>query len=569
MVVAHEGDPVLTRLIEGDHIPWYKKKNLRKLYLLLFPTCMGIEITSGFDSQLINSLQGVASWKHYFGDCVTAVNNAGIMEETCTLPASLDGLVQACYALGAILSLPFVPMFNDRFGRRWSIFFGSAVSIAGAIIQGFAQNVGMYIVARMILGFGIPFCIISGSAMLGELGYPKERPFLTALFNSSYFIGSLTAAAITMGTNHIQVNGISSNWAWRIPSFLQLVPSMVQLTLVFFLPESPRYLISKDRREEAFKILSHYHSEDDPSSLIVRAEMAQIEATIRIEMDASKQTYLDLFRTVGMRKRAFIGTMLGFFTQWSGNTLLSYYFMRVLTMLGIKNSNTQQIINVGNQAWGLVNATTIALIVTRFARRKMFLICTIGMLCCYVGWTTCMGIYLQGGSKNAIAGRVAVFFIFAYSPMYNIGYNSLTYTYLVELFPYAERTRGIALFQFWARGANFFSTFVNPIGIKSISWKYLLVFCAWVAFEIVFVYFLFPETSNRTLEELSFIYEGQEIQAKQAMATEKQIQSQDFDFAYEGHEVQHTGAAPIELDDIAQQEARHSGTVPAKSELRA
>lgn len=51
--------------------------------------------------------------------------------------------------------------------------------------------------------------------------------------------------------------------------------------------------------------------------------MAQIEATIRIEMDASKQTYLDLFRTVGMRKRAFIGTMLGFFTQWSGNTLLS------------------------------------------------------------------------------------------------------------------------------------------------------------------------------------------------------------------------------------------------------
>lgn len=75
-----------------------------------------------------------------FGDCITELNKAGIMEETCTLRASLDGLVQACYALGAILSLPFVPMFNDRFGRRWSIFFGSAVSIAGAIIQGFAQN---------------------------------------------------------------------------------------------------------------------------------------------------------------------------------------------------------------------------------------------------------------------------------------------------------------------------------------------------------------------------------------------------------------------------------------------
>lgn len=76
------------------------------------------------------------------------------MEETCTLPASLDGLVQACYALGAILSLPFVPMFNDRFGRRWSIFFGSAVSIAGAIVQGFAQN-GMFLPATLMLTFGL------------------------------------------------------------------------------------------------------------------------------------------------------------------------------------------------------------------------------------------------------------------------------------------------------------------------------------------------------------------------------------------------------------------------------
>lgn len=85
----------------------------------------------------------------------------------------------------------------------------------------------MYIVARMILGFGIPFCIIAGSAMIGELGYPKERSTLTSLFNASYFIGSITAAAITMGTNYIH-----SDWAWRIPSYLQMAPSLVQLCLI-------------------------------------------------------------------------------------------------------------------------------------------------------------------------------------------------------------------------------------------------------------------------------------------------------------------------------------------------
>ena len=56
------GDPV-TQLVKDDKVVWYKKKNLRNLYFLLFPTCMGIEVTSGFDSQLINSLQGVAPWK--------------------------------------------------------------------------------------------------------------------------------------------------------------------------------------------------------------------------------------------------------------------------------------------------------------------------------------------------------------------------------------------------------------------------------------------------------------------------------------------------------------------------
>lgn len=57
-----ESDPILTRLANEDKVPWYRKRNLRLLYLLLFPACMGIELTSGFDSQLINALQLVPSW---------------------------------------------------------------------------------------------------------------------------------------------------------------------------------------------------------------------------------------------------------------------------------------------------------------------------------------------------------------------------------------------------------------------------------------------------------------------------------------------------------------------------
>lgn len=111
---------------------------------------------------------------------------------------------------------------------------------------------------------------------------------------------------------------------------------------------------------------------------------------------------------------------------------------------------------------------------------------------------------LDNDYKNQSASVATIFFIFMYSPCYNIGYNALTYTYLVELWPYALRSRGISLFQLFGRLAGFFTTFVNPIGIKEASWRYLISYCVWLAFEVVFVYFMFPETAGRTLEELAF-----------------------------------------------------------------
>jgi hypothetical protein len=89
------------------------------------------------------------------------------------------------------------------------------------------------------------------------------------------------------------------------------------------IPESPRFLISKDRSEEAFQILVKYHAEGNEHSEFVRAEMAQIESTIHLEMEHSTRSWGEMFSTAGMRRRVIIGSFLGLFTQWSGNTLIS------------------------------------------------------------------------------------------------------------------------------------------------------------------------------------------------------------------------------------------------------
>ncbi|KAL4887693.1 general substrate transporter [Aspergillus karnatakaensis] len=511
-------EPILENLIAQDRTPWYKKPNLRMLYLVLFPACMGIEITSGFDSQIINTVQIVYTWNKYFGELTGETLDNGMPEYK--IASELKGFLSAAYSLGAILSLPFVPWVNQTFGRRWTIMFGSCVSLLGALLQGFANGTAMYCIARIFLGFGIPFCIVAGSSMLGELGYPKERAILTSLFNSSYFIGQITAAAVGLGTVTI-----GSDWAWRVPSLLQIAPAMVQVVTVMLLPESPRYLISKDRTDEAAAILIKYHAEGHRDSVIVKAEIAQIESTILLERESAKQTWMDLFRSSGMRRRLLISAFLGLFTQWSGNTLISYYLSDLLNMVNITNPTTKSEINVGIACWGLVCGTALALTAPRFKRRTMYLTCACSLLCVYIAWTISMERFMTTETKAA-AG-LTIFFIFLYSPAYNLGYNALTYTYMVELFPYMVRSRGLSWFQFYGRGAAFFATYVNPIGLDRIEWRWLIVYCCWLAFEVVFIYFIFPETHGRTLEELSFLFEGKDKADEVAAAVHKHIGDAD------------------------------------------
>ncbi|KAJ5004788.1 Lactose permease [Colletotrichum sp. SAR 10_66] len=459
-------DPQLTRIAQNDKKVWYKKPNLRFLYLILIPTGLGVEWTSGFDSSMMNSLQAVESWFEYFG----RPNSSRL------------GLLNAMYSLGALMAIPFVPIASNYLGRRRTILLGSWIMVLGAGLQAGSRNQDMFLASRWVLGFGIPFAIINASSLLGELSYAKERSIMTSLFNASWFVGAIIAAGVTYGTFQM-----TSTWAWRIPSLLQLVPSACQICFMPFCPESPRWLISKDRGDEAFAILQKYHSEGENGDEFVRLEYAQIQSTIQQEKAvASKFTWGDVFRDAAMRRRFMIAGIVGFFTQWSGNGLLSFYMKKILNLVGITDNRTVQKIILSNTCWGTA--------------------------CVYTVWTIASARFAIDGSKAA-AIPVLVF-IYLYSP----------YTYMVEIFPYTVRSQGIAVEQLTVRFAVFFNTYVNPIALDSIGWKYYCVYCVWILVEIATVYFVFPETHGRTLEELSFMFEGKEVQDKVQKNTQKVLQ---------------------------------------------
>ncbi|KAI9574336.1 hypothetical protein HD554DRAFT_2165825 [Boletus coccyginus] len=468
-------DAIVSRLAQQDKVPWYKKPNLRLLYLLMFPTCLGVEMTNGsFDSSMLNGFQAVPSWLEFFHNPRSA----------------LLGLVSATYELGAIAALPFVPFVVDKFGRRRSILIGSILVIIGGVLQGAALNLSMFIIARFVLGSGIVFSIVAASSLIGELSHPKERAIMGALFSSCYSIGSLTAAGVTLGTFSMH-----SNWGWRIPSFLQAVPSLLQVSFIWFLPESPRWLVSKGRWDEAYAILVRYHAEGDESSEFVKAEYTQIEETLQEEMKNVGMSWKEAFSTTGMRKRVIIASFLGLFTKWSGNGLTSYFLSPILDSVGIHDDWTKNIINFAKGGWALVTGTFLALTT-----------CTISLLVVFIAWTVASAEYAR--THSVISSRVVLTLIFVYSPAYDIGFNALIYPFLVELFPFHTRAKGITIFQWWGRGARFVTQLMDPIGIEAAGWKYYIIYCVWIAFEVAFVYFMFPETSGRTLEELTFLYEG-------------------------------------------------------------
>ncbi|KAI1798929.1 general substrate transporter [Daldinia bambusicola] len=500
-------DNIVHRMAMEDTVPWHRKKNLRYLYFMLFPCLMGIEMTSGFDSQIINAVQLVPAWSSYFGHPT----------------GGYKGILASALPLGSVIGLPFIPLLNDNLGRRWCVLFGSVTMIIGSLIQGFSVNGAMYIVSRLIIGFGLPYAIVAGSSLIGELAYPKERAILTSLFNAAYFIGAIVASAVTYGTQQIP-----SDWSWRVPSLLQMSPSLLQVALVLFLPESPRFLISKERYEEAFKVLVTYHAEGDENSEFAKAEMAEIKTTIAIELEHSKRSWMDMISTVGNRRRVVIGSLVGVMSQLSGNVVISYYLGDILNLIGFTDPSFQAKYNIGNQCWGLVCAVFTALLVMRFRRRTMYLTSIIGILVIYVAWTISSAEAIVKGSTAA--GKLCLFWIYAYQPAYNIGFNALTYTYLVEIFPYSMRARGITIFQFFGKAAQFFGTNVNPVGLDpntGIGWKFLIVYCCWIAVEGILIFFLWPETSGRTLEELTFLFEDDERAHAATEAVEKQIHHEE------------------------------------------
>jgi MFS family permease len=252
---------------------------------------------------------------------------------------SLLGLVNAAQSIGSVLILPTVGWLSDRFGRKVVLLAGIFGVIIATIIQATSNTYAQFVVSRLVVG-AAGMLVQPAPMLIAELSYPVHRGRYTSAFWTMYYLGAILASWTTFGTQ-----SIASNMSWRIPTILQAGFPLVQLTGYFFLPESPRWLIANDRKDEAHAILAKFHAAGDRSSPLVVREMSEIVETIELEKEAQGTGWGALIATPGNRKRLFIVICLGTFAQWNGIGVVSYYLTLVLNSVGVTDPFMQTLIN--------------------------------------------------------------------------------------------------------------------------------------------------------------------------------------------------------------------------------
>ncbi|KAJ7475863.1 general substrate transporter [Mycena latifolia] len=471
--------------------PWWTNRGILWLNICLILPLL-TSSANGLDSSLINGLQILPDWQEYFH-----YPHGRIL-----------GVINSAQSIGGLVGLPFTPYASDMLGRRAALFLGSLIMLAGVALQISAWTVTVLICARILIGFGLTFCLNAAPLLLIELAYPTQRGKITSLYNSNWYLGSIISAWICFGSSYTTVSG--DNWSWRAPTLVQAAIPLLQVCLIWFIPESPRFLVSKGLESKAAKVLSRYHANGatEPHPL-VQFELAQIRHALRLQEEIDRGTsYWSLFTTPGNRKRMRIIIAIAIFSQWSGNGLVSYYINLVLEGVGISATRTKAAINAGLQVFNLVVAVGASFLVDYMGRRTLFIISNSGMLFSFILWSTSEAIFNQMHKTAAAKATIPIIFIFYF--FYDLAYTPMLVAYTLEILPYKIRAKGFAVMNLTVFLTSAFNQFVNPWAIGAIGWFYYLVYLGWLAIELVFIYFYIVETKGRTLEETAILFDGEE-----------------------------------------------------------
>ncbi|OJI82506.1 hypothetical protein ASPTUDRAFT_125022 [Aspergillus tubingensis CBS 134.48] len=387
----------------------------------------------------------------------------------------------------------------------------------GATIQTTAQNYATIVAGRFIGGIGVGTLAMGAPLYISEISPPAWRGSFLVLEAISIVIGAIISYWTTYGTR-----SIPSDWAFRLPFLLQIFPALVVGIGIHIFPFSPRWLAMRGRDQDSLSCLAKLRKRS-PQDEKVQLEWKGILSEVRYQQALLEREYsnyarypllvgvkqwVDLFRPKYLR-RTVVALAIPFFQQFSGINAFVYYAPTFFEALGQSDNNSLILSGMVNVCQ-FVGGVPIMLYLDRVGRRKLAIYGGIAMAIPHLVMAGLMNRFSSDWVTHQAVGWFCVALIYLYVLSYSVSYGPLAWVLPAEVFPSSKRAKGVgaATGMIWL--ANFIIGVVVPEMLLKLGWGTYLFFGIFCAAAAVFSFFLVPETSNKSLEQVAAVF-GDEL----------------------------------------------------------
>lgn len=462
------------------------QKHLLTNYLVTLVACLNY-ILNGYDGSLYSSFEVMKPFLSHFGNpspyWIGMINTA-------------PGIAATVYAF--FIAAPV----NDFLGRRTAIFAAGVVNMSGALVQTFAPNIAAYMAGRAISAISMAQSQNAAPLFVAEIALSRIRGRLVSFWQMFWSFGAIEAAYICLGTSYFPNLG---GWMWKIPCIIQLGTPLMVCSMIYFCPESPRWLVGQGRIEAARKSLLRVRLPED-----VDDELKDIQGAVTYEAEVTRGRYKQWFVNKSYAKRLVIvfGLFLG--QQLGGQGVLTQY-SGIIYQSVFHNSTTSILLNGLNWALAVLYVLPATFFVDRLGRRPILLIGAAGQAISMMGVATVVTqVPKQDGHYTFGVGVGAVFFVYLYNLFYQASWGCTTWVVATEVFPLNVRAQGLAIAS-QVEGAVMtalgvaFPTFLARDGFYAF---YFFMGINILAFFGVF--FFLPETKQKSLEQMDHLFGGED-----------------------------------------------------------
>jgi sugar porter (SP) family MFS transporter len=398
------------------------------------------------------------------------------------LSSTMEEFVVSAVLVGAVVGASLGGALTDRLGRRSLIIAAGIIFLVGSLGTASSPSIPWLITAEIITGLAIGMASFISPMYIAELVPPRVRGALVAVNMLAITTGIVSAYLVDYA--------LASRGAWRWMFGVGVVPAMILTVGMWFLPDSPRWLISKSKVDEARKALARLRSKAE-----IEPEITDIEQSIA---KTSGDWKTELFQP-SLRMPLIIGIGLALFQQLSGINTVIYYAPTIFKYAGFENASAAILAAVGLGVVMLCSHIAAIFLVDRVGRRPLLLVGIAGQI---VGLAA-LGAAFYFKQLSGSIGDIAVASLVVYVACFAFGLGPIFWLLISEIYPLAVRGAAMstATVANWAMNlvvAVTFLTLVSVVGRATTFWIYgAITVIAWI-----FIYKLVPETKGRTLEQI-------------------------------------------------------------------